>query len=145
MLHLLSFGHQRSPKLIYRLVVTPIKIHAGLRLPQGERIGGADKLNLKFTWKYPGCSVVRDLPANAGDGGSIPGLGRFPWSKKWQCTPAFLPGKSHGQRSLAGYSPGGHRESDTTEQLNSNSNKRSQKNKITFIKKNKFKGFMPCI
>ena len=32
-------------------------------------------------------------------------------------TPVFLPGKSHGQRSLAGYSPWGHKESDTTVQL----------------------------
>ena len=37
--------------------------------------------------------------------------------KKWQPTPVFLPGKSHGQRSLVGYSPRGHKESDTTEQL----------------------------
>jgi len=29
----------------------------------------------------------------------------FPWRKKWQPTPVFLPGKSHGQRSLEGYSP----------------------------------------
>ena len=35
-------------------------------------------------------------------------------------TPVFLAGKSHGQMSLAGYSPWGHKESDTTEQLNSN-------------------------
>ena len=37
--------------------------------------------------------------------------------KKWQPTPVFLPGKSHGQRSLAGYSPWSHKELDTTEQL----------------------------
>ena len=42
---------------------------------------------------------------------------RIPWSKKWQPTPGFLPGKFHGQRSLAGYSPCGHKEWDTTEQL----------------------------
>ena len=36
---------------------------------------------------------------------------------KWQPTPGFLPGKSHGQRSLVGYSPCGHKESDTTEWL----------------------------
>ena len=35
--------------------------------------------------------------------------------RKWQPTPVFLPGESHGQRSLAGYSPWGHKESDTTE------------------------------
>ena len=34
---------------------------------------------------------------------------------KWQPTPVFLPGKSHGQRSLVGYSPWGHKESDMTE------------------------------
>ena len=37
--------------------------------------------------------------------------------RKWQPTPVFLPGKSHGQRSLVGYSPWGHKESDTTERL----------------------------
>ena len=37
--------------------------------------------------------------------------------RKWQPTPAFLPGKSHGWQSLVGYSPRGHKESDTTERL----------------------------
>ena len=62
--------------------------------------------------------MVKNLPASAGvrrDKGSIPGLGRFPWRGAWQPTPVFLPGKSHGQRSLVGYSPQGHKESDTTE------------------------------
>ena len=40
-----------------------------------------------------------------------------PWRRKWQPTPVPLPGKSHGWRSLAGYSPWGRKESDTTEQL----------------------------
>ena len=38
-----------------------------------------------------------------------------PWRRKWQSTPVLLPGKSHGQRSLVGYSPWGGKESDTTE------------------------------
>ena len=38
-----------------------------------------------------------------------------PWRRAWQPTPAFLPGESHGQRSLAGYSPWGCQESDTAE------------------------------
>ena len=38
--------------------------------------------------------------------------------RKWQSTPVFLPGKFHGQRSLAGYSPWGCKELDTTEHLN---------------------------
>ena len=37
------------------------------------------------------------------------------WRSKWQPTPVLLPGKSHGQRSLVGYSPWGRKESDTTE------------------------------
>ena len=40
---------------------------------------------------------------------------KIPWRMKWQPTPVFLPGESHGQRSLAGFSPCGHKESDTTE------------------------------
>ena len=43
---------------------------------------------------------------------------KIPWRRKWQPTPAFLPGKSHQQRSLAGYSPWGHKEPDMTERLN---------------------------
>ena len=44
-------------------------------------------------------------------------FGDFHWRRKWQSTPALLPGKSHGWRSLLGYSPWGHKESDTTERL----------------------------
>ena len=43
--------------------------------------------------------------------------GEDPRRRQWQPTPELLPGKSHGQRSLIGYSPWGHEESDTTEQL----------------------------
>ena len=38
--------------------------------------------------------------------------GTIPWSRKWQCTPVFLPGKYHRQRNLVGYSPCGCKESD---------------------------------
>ena len=44
-----------------------------------------------------------------------PSVGKIPWRRKWQPTPVFLPGCSHGQSSLAGYSPWGCKESDTTE------------------------------
>ena len=60
----------------------------------------------------------KESPPNVGDtrdSGSIPGSGRFPWSRKWELTPVFLPGKFHGQRSIVGYSSWGHKESDTTE------------------------------
>ena len=59
--------------------------------------------------------MVKNLPFNAGDVGSVPGLGRFPWRRALQSNPVFLPGESHGQRSLVSYSPRGHEESDTTE------------------------------
>ena len=44
-----------------------------------------------------------------------PWVMKIPWRRSWQPTPIFLPGESHGQRSLAGYSPWGHKESDMTE------------------------------
>ena len=40
---------------------------------------------------------------------------KYLWRRKWHPIPVFLPGESHGQRSLAGYSPWGHKESDTAE------------------------------
>ena len=64
--------------------------------------------------------MVKNLPANAGnarDASLIPGSGRFPWRRKWQPAPVFMPEKSHEQRSLVGYSPWGHKELDTTELL----------------------------
>ena len=42
---------------------------------------------------------------------------KIPWRRKWKPIPIPLPGKSHGQRSLVGYSPRGHKESDTTERV----------------------------
>ena len=45
-----------------------------------------------------------------------PWVGKIPWSRKWQPTPVFLSGKSHGQRNMVGYSLQGQKESDTTEQ-----------------------------
>ena len=54
---------------------------------------------------------------DTGDAGSTPGLGRCPGGGKRQPTLVFLPGESHGQRSLVGYSPKGFKESDTTERL----------------------------
>ena len=63
----------------------------------------------------PDSSVVKNPPANAGDGFDL-WVGKIPWRRKWQPTPLFWPGKSHGQRSPEGHSPWGHQESDTTEQ-----------------------------
>ena len=48
-----------------------------------------------------------------------PWVGKIPWSRKWQPTPVFLPGKFHAQRRLAGCRPWGRREPDTAEQTHS--------------------------
>ena len=49
--------------------------------------------------------------------GFDPWLGKIPWRRKWQPIPVFFTGKFHWQRSLAGSSPWGHKESDTTERV----------------------------
>ena len=62
---------------------------------------------------FPGGSAVKNLPASAGEAGMIwVWVGKIPWRRKWQPTPVFSSGKSHGQRSLAGYSSWVHKESD---------------------------------
>ena len=53
--------------------------------------------------------------------------GNIPWSRKWQCCPIYLPEKFHGQRNLAGYSPWGHKQSDTTEWLSTHTHKHTHK------------------
>ena len=69
-------------------------------------------LNVHFlavfvTLGFPGGSVVKNPPAS-------PWVGKI-WRRKWQPTSVFLPGEFHEQRSLVGYSPWGHKESDMTE------------------------------
>jgi len=61
---------------------------------------------------FPGGSDDKESACSARDTDWISGLRR-----EWLPTPVFLPGKSHGQRNLVGYSPWGCKESDTTEQL----------------------------
>ena len=51
----------------------------------------------------------------------------IPWRRKWQPTPVLLPGRSHGQRSLVGYSPWGCKMSDMIERLNSNNNNSTER------------------
>ena len=66
---------------------------------------------------FPGSSAGKESTCNAGDSGLIPGSGRSPgegvgYPLQYSCLE-----KPHGQRSLAGYSPWGHKESDTTQRL----------------------------
>ena len=57
--------------------------------------------------------MVKNLPANEFN----PWVGKIPWKGKWLSIPAFLTNKSHGHRSLVGYSPWGRKELDSTELL----------------------------
>ena len=83
------------------------------------------------TWFTPTCLAERETGFPGGTSGKEPAcqcrshkrrrldpwVQKIPWRRKWQPTPGFLPGESHGQRSLAGYSPWGRKESDMTEWL----------------------------
>ena len=73
------------------------------------------------TWKQP--KNPSDCPGGSEgrvqwrNRGFNPCTGKIPWRREWLPAPAFVPGESHGQRSLASYSSWGHKESDTTEWL----------------------------
>ena len=71
---------------------------------------------------FPGGSVVKNLPARAGDSGDTDS------DPEWgmALAPVFLPGQSHGWRSLAGDSPQGRKESDRSELLSTHASKRLQ-------------------
>ena len=72
-------------------------------------------------WKQGWASLVaqmaKHLPTIQGRPRFSPWIGKIPWRRRWQPTPVFLPGKSHGQRTLVGYSPWGCTDLGTTEQL----------------------------
>ena len=74
---------------------------------------------LREIWGLAGGTSEKDSPASTGDTGnmdSAPGSGRSPWRRKWKPSPEFLPGKSHGQRSVVGV-----QESDTPEHTHGSS------------------------
>ena len=61
---------------------------------------------------FPGGSVVKESACQCRRLGLNLWVGKIPWRRKWQPSSVFLPGKSHGQRHLVGYSPWGRKESD---------------------------------
>ena len=72
---------------------------------------------------FPFCMCplpARGFPGGTNNAGDIRDVASSPWRRKWQPTPVFLPGKSHGQRSQAGYSPWGRKESDPAEHIPAN-------------------------
>ena len=68
-------------------------------------------------YSFTGGSDSKASVCNVRQSGFNPWVGKIPWRRKWQPTPVFLPGESHGQRDLVSYSLWGHKESDTTEWL----------------------------
>ena len=110
------------------------QLHADLCLPQEPRVlpllftDKAATLSIEFNgfWRYNLTSpidfsqmalVVKNPPANVGDVRHQfdPWIGKSPWRRRWQPTSIILPGESHGQRGLLGYSPWGRTESDMSE------------------------------
>ena len=101
-------------------------VNLEILIPGGEgpqetlslRIWGTDT---KLIFDFPRGSVCKEFTCNTGDADRhrfSPWVGRIPWRRAWQPTPVFLPGESHGQRSLQGYSPWGGKELDTTKRVN---------------------------
>ena len=71
-----------------------------------------------FCWLgFPGNSDGKEFFQECRRPRFDPWVGKIPWRMEWQPTPVFLPGESHGQRSLVGYSPWNHKQLDTTGQL----------------------------
>ena len=85
--------------------------------------------NLRNVFNTPNLPNILGFPGSASDKEPAyqcrrhkrcrfnPWVRKKPWRREWQPAPVFLPGEFHGQRSLAGYSPQGHKELDTTEWL----------------------------
>ena len=71
-------------------------------------------VTLRF-WDSPGGTSGKESACQCRRPGFNPWVRKIPWRRTWQPTPVFWPGKSHGQRSLVGYSPWGCKELDTAE------------------------------
>ena len=105
-------GHDwaTSPHLMIKLwnTIWPLKAEKDQNIEKDlqSRTG-----NLCIKWGFPVGSVAKNPPARRC--GFYPWVGKIPWRRAWQPTPVFLPGKSHRQRSLVGYSPWGLKESKT--------------------------------
>ena len=78
-------------------------------------------LTLNSGLGFPGGPESKESACNAGDLGLVSGfglwVGKIPWKREWKPPPVFLPGESHEQRSLAGYSPCVCKKSYSTEKL----------------------------
>ena len=102
--------------LIFFSTFNPTSIAAQCTNSQDSSVINASQLLCHHfgTQGFPGGSDGK-VCLQCGRPGFDPWVGRIPWRREWQPTPVLLPGKFHGWRSLVGYSPWGHKESDTTE------------------------------
>ena len=110
--------HQSKPRLSPGLLTD--KLARGQRSQQHLLIELGETFYLLDHWfilSFPGGSDGKSVCLQCGRPRFHPWAGKIPWRRKWQPTPVLLPGKFHGQRSVVGYSPWGHKESDTTERL----------------------------
>ena len=89
----------------------------GLIPGSGRTPGRRHRLPTPVFMGFPGGSDGEEPNCNVGDLGSIPGLGRSPGGEHGNSLQYSSLDNPHGQRTLAGYSPWGHKELDTTERL----------------------------
>ena len=79
-------------------------MYSWVKIPKGYQIRG-----------FPGGPSDKEPTCQCKRCSFDPGVGKIPWRREWHPTPVSLPGKSHGQKSLVGYSPCGHKELNITE------------------------------
>ena len=96
-------AHTCTPCSLHPRAFSPLQIHSFF----------FSNFFLPFREGLPWCLSSDKSTCDIGDLSSIPGVRKNPWRRKWQHTLVFLPRKSHGQRSLVGCSPWGHKELDT--------------------------------
>ena len=97
--------HKKVKK--YTICIKKGKISIGFRSMAANARKQLKLLKWRVLWGFPGgasgkesaCQCMRHRRR-----GFCPWIGKMPWDRKWEPTPVFLLGKSHGQRSLAGYS-----------------------------------------
>ena len=112
--------HYSSPSIPSRpkLLISPRPFLLGRRNHQTCVITDlSSSINSQGLKGFPGGSEVKAVCPQCGRPGFNPWVRKIPWRRKWQPTPVFLPGESRGRRSLVGYGPWGHKETDMTEWL----------------------------
>ena len=107
-----ALGLQEPPPLALVQEIMAVTYTSPLSRRPGQRLSDERISSLHFWWlRWQRIHLQWRKPQ------FDPWVGKIPGWREWQPTPVFLPGESHGQRSLVGYSPQGHKEMDTTEQL----------------------------